>query len=275
MLSSNSEFYKELIKIIEKYEGLKKVKDRNVKNFSEELTGLISIINNAAKKYGKEWLYFTAADIFEDIYEGFNEVSAKYLYLAMSYVLRVFEGLIIAWFEDSKGFFKENINPILLADTIDRLMYAVKGLENFETYNILGGLFKKLVENLNRETYRKTWNNFWERARSYYLRSLSINANNYEAYEGLGDLYLLLEDYKKALNYYTNAVLLNKSEGRLWIKLAWVFEKIGDIDKAIEVLEESLKHGVMREAVKKLIELYRRKGVKEKVETLNRLLKEN
>jgi len=79
----------------------------------------------------------------------------------------------------------------------------------------------------------------------------------------------------KALNYYTNAVLLNKSEGRLWIKLAWVFEKIGDIDKAIEVLEESLKHGVMREAVKKLIELYRRKGVKEKVETLNRLLKEN
>jgi len=114
MLSSNSEFYKELIKIIEKYEDLKKVKEKNINNFSEELTGLISIINSAAKKYGKEWLYFTAADIFEDIYEGFNEVSAKYLYLAMSYVLRVFGGLIIAWFEDSKGFFKENKSPKLL-----------------------------------------------------------------------------------------------------------------------------------------------------------------
>lgn len=263
-LDSNLKFYEEFIKIIKKYEGLKKIKDRNDEKFSEELTELINMINNVAKKYGKEWLYFTAADIFEDIYEGFNEISAKYLYLVVSYVLRVFEGLIIAWFEDSKGFFKENVNPILLADAIDRLMYAVKGLENFRTYNILGGLFKKLVENLDKETYRKTWNSFWERAKSYYLKSLSINANNYEAYEGLGDLYLLLEDYKRALNYYTNAVLLNKSEGRLWIKLAWVFEKMGDIDKAIEVLKESLKHCMTRETKEKLIELYRRRSVKEK-----------
>ena len=96
--------------------------------------------------------------------------------------------------------------------------------------------------------------------------------NNYEAYEGLGDLYLLVEEYKEALNQYTNAVLLKRDEKRLWSKLALVFEELGEIDKAIESLEESLKYGMDEETVRKLVKLYERKGLKEKVERLNKLL---
>jgi len=267
----NKNFQKELIKVLSRYVELKKASSEG-KYVRERTEELINIINKTAETYNKDWLYLMAADIFYDIYGGFNEVSAKYMYLGMNYILRVLEGLIIAWFEDKKGFFKENVNPILLADAIERLMYAIKGLENYETYNILGGLFKKIVEHLDRRAYRNVWKNLWERAKKYYLRSLSINMNNYEAYEGLGDLYLLVEEYKEALNQYTNAVLLKRDEKRLWSKLALVFEELGEIDKAIESLEESLKYGVDEETIRKLVKLYERKGLKEKVERLNKLL---
>ena len=267
----NENFRKELIKVLNKYIELKKSSSEG-KYERARVEELINIINKTAETYNKDWLYLMAADIFYDIYGGFNEVSAKYMYLGMNYILRILENLIIAWFEDKKGFFKENVNPILLADAIERLMYAVKGLENYETYNILGGLFKKIVEHLDKRAYRNIWKDLWGRAKKYYLRSLSININNYEAYEGLGDLYLLIEEYKEALNYYTNALLLKRNEKRLWSKLALVFEKLGETDKAIESLEESLKYGVDEEIIRKLVKLYEMKGLKEKVERLNKLL---
>ena len=89
----NKNFQKELIKVLSRYVELKKASSEG-KYVRERTEELINIINKTAETYNKDWLYLMAADIFYDIYGGFNEVSAKYMYLGMNYILRVLEGLI-------------------------------------------------------------------------------------------------------------------------------------------------------------------------------------
>lgn len=272
----NRKNVEELYEILRQYVRLKSKKNEGILSEAElakNLHYIISKLNKLMESTNKEWLIFLSADIAEELYGGLNDISAKYYYLSMNFILHILESLIIVWFEDKTGFFKKNINPILLGDAIDRLMYAIKGLENIETYNILGGLFKKIIENLDKKTYRNVWNNLWKRSRDYYLRSLSLNAENVEALEGLGDLYLLIEEYNNALNYYTKALIIEKANVRLLSKVAFIFENLGYLDKAIEVLEEARTYNESEEINRKLIELYKQMGNMKKVKDLDNLLK--
>jgi len=247
-----------------------KVLEKNID--VNEVEEFILQVNKIIEEKNYSWIKVFAAEILNEIYGGLNELSARYYYMFTPDIVKILEGLIIAWFEDRTGFFKENINPILLAETLERLMISIKGLENDETYVMLGDVYRKIVEGLDRRRYSSIWRDLWKRAENYYLRAISLNRGNHKALEGLGDLYFVREDFQKALNYYTQATILNKENARLWAKIGYSFEKIGDIDKALEAYEESFRIEHRVDVAKRLYEIYLAKGLKEKARELEKYL---
>ncbi len=237
-----------------------------------EVGEFISQVNKIIEEKNYSWIKVFAAEVLNEIYGGLNELSARYYYMFTPDIVKILEGLIIAWFEDRTGFFREKINPILLAETIERLMVSIKGLENDETYVILGDAYRKIVEGLDKRKYGNIWRDLWKKAENYYLRAISLNRENHRALEGLGDLYFIREDFQKALSYYTQATILNKENARLWAKIGYSFEKMGDIDKALEAYEESFKIEHRDDVAKRLHEIYLAKGLKEKARKLEEYL---
>ena len=249
---------------------VRKALERNIN--ADEVEEFISQVNRVIEEKNYSWIKIFAAEILNDIYGGLNEISARYYFMFTPDIMKILEGLIIAWFEDRTGFFRENINPILLAETLERLMVSIKGLENDEAYTTLGDVFRKIVESLDRKRYSNIWRKLWKKAENYYLRALSLNRENHRALEGLGDLYFIEEEYQKALSYYTQAAILNKESARLWAKIGYSFDKIGDIDKALAAYEESFKIERRVDVAKRLREIYLAKGLKEKARELEKYL---
>ncbi len=238
----------------------------------DEVNEFISQINKVIDEKGYSWVKVFAAEVLDEVYGGLNEFSARYYFLFVQDIVKILEGLIVAWFEDRTGFFREKINPILLAETIERLMVSIKGLESDETYVMLGDVFRKIIEGLDRRRYGSVWRDLWRKAENCYLRALSLNRENFKALEGLGDLYFMKEDFQKALNYYTQATILNKENARLWAKIGLLFDKMSDVDKALEAYEESFKIERRVDVAKRLRELYLAKGLKEKARELEEYL---
>ncbi len=238
----------------------------------ESVDDFIAKINRIIENTNYSWVKVFAAETLDEVYGGLNELSAKYYYLFSQDILRIMQALIIAWFEDKRGFFRENINPIILAEAIERFMISIKGLESSETYTVLGNVFKKIIENLDKKTYGRVWHDLWRKAEKHYLKALSINRGNHEALEGLGDLYFMKENYEKALNYYMQAAILFKENPRIWAKIGYIFDKQGRVDKALEAYEESFKLEKRRDVAKRLYEIYLSKGLKEKAKDLEKYL---
>ncbi len=67
----------------------------------------------------------------------------------------------------------------------------------------------------------------------YYQKELELNNKNSSALVGLGNNYLLKNDYKKALHYYTEAFSIDNRNYEACYNLALTHESIGNRDNAV------------------------------------------
>ncbi len=77
---------------------------------------------------------------------------------------------------------------------------------------------------------------------SYYQDALKIYPENYEVLNNLGSfLSLEMREYEQARPYLEEAVQIKPDEAAGWFNLGFVYEQLGDLDKAEKAYKESLK----------------------------------
>ena len=73
-----------------------------------------------------------------------------------------------------------------------------------------------------------------EQALAVYNQSLAVDAKYAQTYLLIGDLQLHAEAWQAAIDQYTKALALDETQTAGWSAMAYAYNKLGDIDKAIE-----------------------------------------
>lgn len=81
-------------------------------------------------------------------------------------------------------------------------------------------------------------------AKKWYKRAIDLQPSLVGAYVQLGNLYSAAEQWSEALFYYQEAIKLNPKLSGSWleVKLADVWEKLGNFQSAIACYEKAIKH---------------------------------
>lgn len=112
-----------------------------------------------------------------------------------------------------------------------------------------------------------------EAARAF-RKALDLNAESAKARVGLGQTYQLYEDYDAAFEELTKALELAPDDPEVIYALAVFFQKVGNTEREIAALEETLAHDPGRATpYRRLAEIHMKAEMPEKaIETLNRAL---
>ncbi len=79
----------------------------------------------------------------------------------------------------------------------------------------------------------------WKKAIEYCEKALEIDPKSYEANNQMGLTYYCSEEMDSCLYYYEKAFKINsKTDYRIYSNLAYAYEKVGKINKAIELFKE-------------------------------------
>lgn len=84
----------------------------------------------------------------------------------------------------------------------------------------------------------------FEEARADYRRSVELEPQEYNSYRNLANTYAYEEQEEKALPYYEKALEADVEHVELWCytDYAMTLERMGNVEKAIEVLEDANQH---------------------------------
>jgi tetratricopeptide (TPR) repeat protein len=77
----------------------------------------------------------------------------------------------------------------------------------------------------------------YDEARRAYQQAIRIDPNYLPAYEGLGKLYVLINDYPRAVETYHKALKKNEKEPRLWFELGMCYARQKQWEPAIKDLQ--------------------------------------
>ncbi len=112
-------------------------------------------------------------------------------------------------------------------------------------------------------SYAKKGN--WESAIEYCQKALDVNPNSFEANNQLGMAYYCSENMDECLRYYKKAFSINsKTDDRIYLNLAYAYEKIGRETEALELLKD---------AIIKFPNSERKREMKEHAKVLNKNIK--
>lgn len=104
-----------------------------------------------------------------------------------------------------------------------------------------------------------------ERALAIECYRKGAQSNDYRAWYGLGEAYELLSMYQYALYYYKKACLVRPYDSRMWSALAVCYEKSGHILEAVKCYEKAEAYtDIEGKAAIKLAQLYQQLGNEDK-----------
>jgi tetratricopeptide (TPR) repeat protein len=82
---------------------------------------------------------------------------------------------------------------------------------------------------------------YWENGFSLFEYALGVTENNVPAYRSLGDSYLLIKNYPKALQYYGEALKISPENDTLVSMIALTYSQAGDSQKAYQYSKKALE----------------------------------
>lgn len=76
----------------------------------------------------------------------------------------------------------------------------------------------------------------WENSVDFCKRAIEVNPKSYEANNQMGLIYYCCNEVKEAINYYEKAMGLHPDgDYKIYSNLGYAYEKIGEIDKAVNI----------------------------------------
>ncbi len=82
---------------------------------------------------------------------------------------------------------------------------------------------------------------YWENGGSLFGYAIDVTENNADAYEGLGNFYYLQKDYRKAFQYYGDALKIDPEKDTVLAKTGLIYFKTGNDREAYQYYERALK----------------------------------
>jgi tetratricopeptide (TPR) repeat protein len=116
---------------------------------------------------------------------------------------------------------------------VDTALYKEKDL------NIIMNNYSAGMYDLAREEWKEQ--NYVNAAR-WTERSLSLNPKFKPAQIMLGVFYALSNERQKAIDYYSNLVREEPSEGEYWLRRAWVYSLQGNFPAALQSIDEGIRN---------------------------------
>ena len=78
-------------------------------------------------------------------------------------------------------------------------------------------------------------------AMGYYAKALARDPHLAEVYANIGSLYAKQNNWQEAINYYQKAVVVDPKQAKICLHLAKAWERIGEDERAVEVLFQALR----------------------------------
>ncbi len=101
-------------------------------------------------------------------------------------------------------------------------------------------LYYEIGNQMMSQKDRNTNNYNYNGAIENYLKSLSINPNQYSVWNRLGGVYFVIGNCEKAVECYTKAISINPKEFKAWIILGISYKRLGKYDKAIDCYNKAI-----------------------------------
>lgn len=119
-----------------------------------------------------------------------------------------------------------------------------KDFENFGKTAALG--LKNIndsVEIMNMLGKEYFANGYYDLSEKIFLQAVALKPNNHMGYFFLGNIAALKREYKRAVTYYTMAILVSKENGEYYYKRAAVYLVLGKYELAMENMSKSAEKG--------------------------------
>ncbi|MDX2250466.1 MAG: tetratricopeptide repeat protein [Bacteroidia bacterium] len=138
-----------------------------------------------------------------------------------------------------------------IVSAVEDMIYWARGSENyekeewqtaarfFELMRVRDDAAYKVVDLRLAECYEKLED--FQMAREHYNHLLSIDPENYVAYNERGNLSFRLKDYENALNDYNDAIRINQEYADAYFNRGLLYLNIGEYIKAVENVEAGMK----------------------------------
>jgi len=94
-------------------------------------------------------------------------------------------------------------------------------------------------------------------AERLYLEALRRNPRDLEALYGLGCVYALTGDFRRAVEIWSRCIETRPDWGEVHIALAWAYYRLGDRDRGFRFVESALKLGVRIKSERELLTRFR------------------
>jgi tetratricopeptide (TPR) repeat protein len=82
--------------------------------------------------------------------------------------------------------------------------------------------------------------NRFDKAIADFMQALKVNPNKSKAYSGLGYVYFVLGDYKKAIEYFSQSLQIRRDELD-FVNRGLSYYKLGDFESAIQDLTRAIE----------------------------------
>jgi tetratricopeptide (TPR) repeat protein/tRNA A-37 threonylcarbamoyl transferase component Bud32 len=78
-----------------------------------------------------------------------------------------------------------------------------------------------------------------QKAYSFFKRAIQVNDNYFPAWQAIGELYYMAEDWKSALEYYSYLIKLDSANHDLYAKLGDIYSNLGDYPDALKMYQKA------------------------------------
>jgi two-component system chemotaxis response regulator CheY len=130
---------------------------------------------------------------------------------------------------------KANVDDYLLKPfSVDQIRKRVEGL-------IDKSRTRKEVQEMTSQAFVHVEHGRYQPAAELFEAVLSLDPNYDVVLRGYGDLLIKIKGVEVALPYYKRAIDANKANPKGYVKLAMAYEQVGLLDKAILLLQDSVR----------------------------------
>jgi len=168
------------------------------------------------------------------------ETKTKIMEERLARKAKVFYNKIVPLFKIVANFFQrkfkafseklKNLDEKYKARAQKEVLTTKKEFENSEKET--AGSLKEADDLVSQELY--------DEAEKKYIRLLSLDPKNIEAFRGLGNLYIMQKQYDEARQTFEHILKLDNSYGLAYFELGEIFYKLESYEKALLNLEKAL-----------------------------------
>jgi tetratricopeptide (TPR) repeat protein len=121
----------------------------------------------------------------------------------------------------------------------------------------MAGNEKAFQEAMN-QGHSAAWDQLWDRAAAFYRQALEEFPNQPQALVNLGLALIELQEFEEALRCYTKAARVSQDDPLPMEKIAQLYERLGNLDRAAEAASHTAELYLKNHDVKKAVESWER-----------------